>query len=113
MGDALAWAMVQFWDQSQKRFTVDQQPHYLYSPRELTRWKVAILEALMMEGGDNMSPSEMIRLYVHEGLRIFCDRLVFQEEKDWTNEQIDNIARYFVYIFLQKLLRIGPPFNYL
>lgn len=36
-GDHLTNAMVDFYTMSQKNFTVDQQPHYIYSPRELTR----------------------------------------------------------------------------
>ena len=39
-------AMVEFYTESQKHFTSDNQPHYIYSPRELTRWKYAINEAI-------------------------------------------------------------------
>jgi len=28
---------------------------------------------------------DLVRLFVHEGLRLFEDRLVYQEEKDWCN----------------------------
>lgn len=49
------------------------QPHYIYSPRELTRWKVAIIEGI-----DSLDePEDLVRLFVHEGLRLFEDRLVF------------------------------------
>lgn len=34
--DSLTLAMVEFYTQSQKRFTPDIEPHYIYSPRELT-----------------------------------------------------------------------------
>jgi len=64
------------------------QAHYIYSPRELTRWKYAIYEALEpLE-----SPEDLVRLYVHEGLRLFEDRLVFAEEKDWCNKALDEVA---------------------
>ena len=43
---SLTNAMVQYYTESQKRFNSDQQPHYIYSPRELTRWKYGINEAL-------------------------------------------------------------------
>lgn len=57
------------------------QAHYIYSPRELTRWKYAINEAITaMEDVE-----DLVRLFVHEGLRLFEDRLVYQEEKDWCN----------------------------
>ena len=30
---------------------------------------------------------------VHEGLRLYEDRLVFQYEKDWCNETIDSVVK--------------------
>jgi dynein heavy chain 1 len=30
-------------------------------------------------------PEDLVRLFVHEGLRLFEDRLVYQHEKDWCN----------------------------
>ena len=36
--DALTEAMVDVYGASQKRFTPDLHAHYIYSPRELTRW---------------------------------------------------------------------------
>lgn len=73
--------MVEFYTTSQKHFTADQQPHYIYSPRELTRWKYGIFEALTAVE----DVEDLVRLMVHEGLRLFEDRLVYQEEKDWCN----------------------------
>lgn len=132
--------MVDFYDEFSRAFTVDMQPHYIYSPRELTRWKLAMAEAL--EGGkpgdeavlhkagtksfntssgwaaggeggggdlfggggrENMldigriDPEDvdekiMIRIYVHEGLRIFSDRLVHEKERKKTDQMIDQIT---------------------
>ncbi len=43
------------------------QPHYIYSPRELTRWKFAINEAI-----DPLeSLEDLVRLWAHEALRLF------------------------------------------
>ena len=81
-GDNLTEAMVEFYTKSQQHFTADMQAHYIYSPRELTRWKYAINEALEpLE-----EPEDLVRLYVHEGLRLFEDRLVFPAEKVWCND---------------------------
>lgn len=44
--DPLTNAMVEFYLQSQERFTQDMQPHYVYSPREMTRWVRGICEAI-------------------------------------------------------------------
>ena len=67
--DSLTKAMVDYYSDSQKRFTSDQQPHYIYSPRELTRWKYALNEAL-----DTVeSLEDLVRLWAHEALRLFED----------------------------------------
>ncbi|KAI0002419.1 P-loop containing nucleoside triphosphate hydrolase protein [Russula compacta] len=44
--DPLTDAMVDFYLASQRRFTTDTQAHYVYSPRELTRWVRGIYEAI-------------------------------------------------------------------
>jgi dynein heavy chain 1, cytosolic len=33
-----------------------------------------------------------VRLYVHEGLRLFEDRLVHPHEKEWCNKTLDQVA---------------------
>jgi dynein heavy chain 1 len=66
-------AMVEFYTTSQRHFTADQQPHYIYSPRELTRWKYGVFEALTAVE----DVEDLVRLMVHEGLRLFEDRLVY------------------------------------
>jgi len=48
----------------QENFTQDMQPHYIYSPREMTRFKP--LESLSVEG--------LVRIWAHEALRLFQDR---------------------------------------
>jgi dynein heavy chain 1 len=100
--EALTEAMVEFYTKSQRHFTADQQPHYIYSPRELTRWKLAIFEALKaIEDVD-----DLVRLFVHEGLRLFEDRLVFNEEKEWCNKALDEVAnKWFPSMDNEKALR--------
>lgn len=44
--DPLTNAMVEFYLISQEKFTQDMQPHYVYSPREMTRWVRGICEAI-------------------------------------------------------------------
>lgn len=64
------------------------QAHYIYSPRELTRWKYAINEALEpLE-----TPEDLVRLWAHEALRLFQDRLVHESEKTWCLELVDKVA---------------------
>ncbi|OEH78569.1 dynein heavy chain related [Cyclospora cayetanensis] len=124
--DSLTLAMVDFYLAFSAAFTVDQQPHYIYSPRELTRWKLALAEALESganvkagnttvkdsyenSGGEghlasqersvdaldklNITITQLVRMYAHEGLRIFSDRLVTVAERQKTDEMLDEIVR--------------------
>eukprot|EP01059_Diplonema_ambulator_P000955 TRINITY_DN1073_c1_g3_i1.p1 TRINITY_DN1073_c1_g3~~TRINITY_DN1073_c1_g3_i1.p1 ORF type:complete len:4809 (+),score=2284.26 TRINITY_DN1073_c1_g3_i1:72-14498(+) len=91
-GDQLARSMVQFYQESQRHFTPEMQAHYVYSPRELSRWTRAVhegLESLDFPTKQGLSVNALVRLAIHEGLRLFRDRLVLDEEKEWTDERID------------------------
>ncbi|KAL7421138.1 dynein heavy chain [Cryptotrichosporon argae] len=92
--DALTDAMVAFYLASQKRFTADIQAHYIYSPRELTRWARGIYEAIRPL--ETLSLDGLVRVWAHEALRLFQDRLVAPAEKSWTDDAIDSAAaRHF------------------
>ncbi|XP_041430591.1 cytoplasmic dynein 1 heavy chain 1 isoform X2 [Xenopus laevis] len=88
--EPLTAAMVEFYTMSQERFTQDIQPHYIYSPREMTRWVRGIFEALRPL--ETLSVEGLIRIWAHEALRLFQDRLVEDEERRWTDENIDIVA---------------------
>jgi dynein heavy chain 1 len=89
--EPLTEAMIEVYSASQARFTPDQQPHYIYSPRELSRWVRALYEAIRpLEG--NMSVEHLVRLWAHEALRLFQDRLVEVSERNWTDEIINSVA---------------------
>lgn len=59
----------------QERFTQDTQPHYIYSPREMTRWVRGIFEALRPL--ETLPVEGLIRIWAHEALRLFQDRYGF------------------------------------
>jgi hypothetical protein len=88
--DALTEAMVEFYSRSQKRFTPDMQAHYIYSPRELSRWIRALHEAL--KPLETCDLETLIQLWLREALRLFQDRLVEEEEKEWTDITLDEVA---------------------
>ncbi|CBQ72614.1 Cytoplasmic dynein heavy chain 1 [Sporisorium reilianum SRZ2] len=88
--EPLTAAMADFYLASQRRFTPDIQAHYIYSPRELTRWMRGIYEAI--KPLESLSVEGLVRVWAHEGLRLFQDRLVGTDEKQWTDEQIDQVA---------------------
>ena len=86
----LTEAMVQLYAESQARFTPQIQPHYIYSPRELTRWVRGIYEAI--KPLETLTLEGLVRIWAHEALRLFQDRLIAESERQWTNEAIERIA---------------------
>ena len=88
--DALTKAMVNVYLGSQTRFTVKIQPHYVYSPRELTRWVRGIYEAI--KSLEHLSLEGLVRVWAHEAQRLFQDRLVSDEERQWTIDLVHRTA---------------------
>ena len=102
--EPLTSAMVELYLESQKRFTPDVQAHYIYSPRELTRWVRGIFEAIKTL--EALSVEGLVRIWAHEALRLFQDRLVQESERRWTDDMIDMIAvKNFPTINSEEVLR--------
>lgn len=90
--DALTEAMVGFYLDNQARFKPEIQPQYFYSPRELSRWVRGIYEATVnLDQG--LTREELVRIWAHEGLRLFADRLVEESDRQWCTDKIDDTAR--------------------
>ena len=62
--EPLTNAMVELFLKTQERFTADIQPHYIYSPREMTRWVRGIYEATKPR--DTLPVDELVRIWAHE-----------------------------------------------
>lgn len=88
--EPLTKAMVQFYLESQQRFTPQIQPHYVYSPRELTRWVRGLYEALRPL--ETLTVEGLVRIWAHEALRLFEDRLVDEDERLWTADAVRRVA---------------------
>jgi dynein heavy chain 1 len=90
--DALTEAMIELFTACQKKFTPEMQPQYFYSPRELSRWIRGIFEAVVhMDQG--LTREELVRIWAHEALRLFSDRLVEFDDIEWCSNKIDEVAR--------------------
>ena len=89
-GGPLTEAMVEFYARNQERFSPDTAPHYIYSPRELSRWMRAMYEA--MEPLESLDLDGLVRLWAHEGLRLFHDRLMTSEERKWCQACVREVA---------------------
>ncbi|KAG0049018.1 hypothetical protein BGZ83_006135 [Gryganskiella cystojenkinii] len=107
--EPLTAAMVELYLCSQAHFVPEMQAHYIYSPRELTRWMRGIFEAI--KPMEMLSVEGLVRIWAHEALRLFQDRLVTEEERQWTDNEIDRIAmKHFPTIDREAAL--GRPILY-
>ncbi|KAG7861843.1 hypothetical protein KL939_000864 [Ogataea angusta] len=100
---SLTDSMIQVYSSSKTHFT--HRAHYIYSPRELTRWVRGIYEAV--RSSTQLSLEGLLRIWAHEALRLFSDRLITQEERNWTYEMIKStLTRNFPYIDIQSSLEM-------
>ena len=86
-------AMVDYYTLCKEHYNRDMQAHYIYSPRELSRWMRAMYEGVRSK--DSMTPEVLVQLTVHEGLRLFQDRLVNEDERAWADTTINQIMRRY------------------
>lgn len=85
-------AMVELYLSNQSKYVPGMQPQYFYSPRELSRWVRGIYEAIA-HVDHGLTREELVRVWAHEALRLFGDRLVESEDRQWCSSKIDEIAR--------------------
>ncbi|KAJ2996813.1 hypothetical protein HDV02_006191 [Globomyces sp. JEL0801] len=88
--EALTSAMINLYSECKSNFTLDNQLHYIFSPRELTRWIRGIYE--ITKPMDFLTLGDLIRIWAHEGLRLFQDRLVHASERDWMLNKLNEVA---------------------
>lgn len=86
----LTSAMLSVYENSISHFSNSNQKHYVYSPRELTRWVRGIYNAL--QPSETLDLNGVVKIWAHEALRLFSDRLVLEEERKWTSQLIDSVA---------------------
>ncbi|KAJ3116477.1 Cytoplasmic dynein 2 heavy chain 1 [Phlyctochytrium bullatum] len=77
----LSATMVQLYDQVTQKFTVDQCPHYVFTPRDLSHWVIGLTR---YEYSDE-NEGELLDALGAEALRIFHDRLVGGDRPKFLN----------------------------
>ncbi|KAJ3146349.1 Cytoplasmic dynein 2 heavy chain 1 [Geranomyces michiganensis] len=85
----LAASMVTIYDEISKRYTPDVKAHYLFTPRDITRW---ILSLARYEYVDS-EQGELLDVVVYEAQRLFQDRLVGTEAKQKLESIISTVLR--------------------
>lgn len=106
----LSSAMVEFFTRNKNKFcpveTGPLRPHYIYSPRELSRWVRGMEKLLLDDDGANFKVSsldldsssdmvwgEVVSSFCYEGRRLFRDRLLTVEERTFCEKCLLDVAR--------------------
>jgi dynein heavy chain 2 len=77
--NALASTMVQVYEQIRAKFTVDDYGHYLFTPRDLTKWVLSLLRYDLASGANENTSDQVLEIMCYEAHRLFRDRIVGQE----------------------------------
>lgn len=68
----LTSTMVEVYEKIKKTFSPDDHRHYLFNPRDITKWTFGLLRY-------NLSEHNLLDVWAYEAYRLFCDRLVDRE----------------------------------
>lgn len=91
MQGKLASSMIGVYENMKKKFTVDDQRHYLFNPRDLTEWTFGLLRY-------DLSSQDILDIWSYEASRLFADRLVdVDEQKKFAGMVVQNLRNTFRY----------------
>ncbi|CAM9568719.1 unnamed protein product [Heterosigma akashiwo] len=64
--------------------------HYTFNLRDLSK----VFQGMLMVKGENArTPQALLKLWCHEECRVFRDRLINQEDRDWFNRLLQELLR--------------------
>ncbi|CAK4090165.1 unnamed protein product [Aphanomyces euteiches] len=84
--DKLAKSMVELYESIRSKFSVDDHRHYLFTPRDLTRWTFGLLRY-------DLSGEEVLDVLAYEARRLFRDRLVDADSKSKFDSALNTILK--------------------
>lgn len=73
--------MVRVYVEVKKTFTTIVKSHYIFTPRDLTKWLMGLMRYASGAHQDYMSLNDVFFVWSYESCRVFRDKLVSQEEK--------------------------------
>ncbi|XP_055643505.1 dynein axonemal heavy chain 6 [Toxorhynchites rutilus septentrionalis] len=94
LADSMVEAAVAVYERiSEELLPTPKKSHYIFNLRDLSKCIQGILQS---DSSSYVNPIQMLRLFYHESLRIFYDRLVCQEDKSYFIQLLqDCCEKYF------------------
>lgn len=84
--ERLANAVVEIYQKTREKFTVDDRRHYLFTPRDMTLWVKNLCRY-------NLETENLLEVVGHEACRVFRDRLVGADACSRFDQQLSGVLR--------------------
>ena len=81
------------YEQLRAKFTVDDYSHYLFTPRDLTRWVLAFLRHDLANAQNEAVADHVLEIWAYEARRLFRDRLVGNEAQSRFDTILMSVVR--------------------
>uniref|UniRef100_A0A7M5UV62 Cytoplasmic dynein 2 heavy chain 1 n=1 Tax=Clytia hemisphaerica TaxID=252671 RepID=A0A7M5UV62_9CNID len=88
----LAKSTVQIYDFVKSKFTVDDYPHYIFTPRDVTMWILALLRYDIADSSGD-SAEALLKVWAYHAKKLFGDRLVGKESREKFDSMLISTAR--------------------
>jgi len=75
------------------RFNQDAHSHYLFTPRDLTRWCLSLLRYDFSSIKNDATADNLLEIWTYEACRLFKDRLVGSSAQEKFDELIDKTLK--------------------
>ncbi|CAF3644553.1 unnamed protein product [Adineta steineri] len=89
----LALSMIHIYNELRARFTQDVHSHYLFTPRDLTRWCLSLLRYDLSAIKNDATPENLLEIWIYEACRLFKDRLVGNDAQEKFDQLIDKTLK--------------------
>jgi hypothetical protein len=75
------------------QFSQDEHSHYLFTPRDLTRWCLSLLRYDFSSIKNDNSAESLLEIWTYEACRLFKDRLVGSNAQEKFDQLLDKILK--------------------
>ncbi|XP_063237932.1 cytoplasmic dynein 2 heavy chain 1 [Bacillus rossius redtenbacheri] len=90
---SLTSSMITVYQEVKTSFTAVQQNHYLFTPRDLTRWCFGLFRYNFQD--EDKTVDAVLEAVIYEGMRLFRDKLVSEKEQSKFDTIVNNVFKSY------------------
>ncbi|XP_057314672.1 cytoplasmic dynein 2 heavy chain 1-like isoform X2 [Hydractinia symbiolongicarpus] len=88
----LSKSTIQIYEQVRGKFTVDDYPHYIFTPRDVTQWVLGLLRYDISDSTGDTAEG-LLKIWAYQAKRLFSDRLVSKDSSDKFDSMLASVIR--------------------